>query len=481
MRLLPNFMRKKSLKDNKSNPDVVTEVKNYIDYALENLGAFGVQNNFEISIANAFNLYQECAPFFMVVDKIVGSYSEIPFRLFDKRNDKFIDDHPVLELLDNPNPESVEYNFKERLASLFLITGNSFLMATGRVNAPPLELYTLSPLYMTAVTADRNYFGFVPTRWQYNSNIETINFNADETASGVRYYNDDIRELYHLKRFNPINNQQSFFGMSKAYPLFREMESYTAGNINNASLLKNGARPSMAWVNNRGEELTEAQYERIVQEARKFSGADNAGATPILDGMDIKDIGQSNRDMQFKELQDTMLARIANVFGVPLALLLDSTMTLNNLQTARLHLDKDAVIPLAKRINEELTRFLLPRYEGSENLEFALDVSEIESLKPEVLTNAELMKQIGVNTINEIRTEMGYEPIEGGDVLPPSGNPMAPVMGATEDAENADQEVDDEVEAEDEDKSYQVFAEHMKAENLPDDEIKALWLLSKSK
>jgi len=452
----------------------LSEKKSFVQAALMQDQNSNGTKNFEISVRNAIDLYEKCAPFFMVVDKIVTSYSEIPFKLQNKKTKEFIDDHPVLDLLKNPNPENVACEFKESLASMFLITGNVFMMATGNINKEPLEVYQLSPRYLTAMTQAKNIFGFMPSTWQYSSsNFENIIFTADEVKTGIRYHNGNDKELFHMKKFNPKQNANSFFGMSKAYPLFMEMESYTTGNINNAALLKNGARPSMAWVNNRGEELTDDQWDRMQQEAKKYSGADNAGGTPILDGMDVKELGQSNRDMQFKELQDTMLARIANVFGVPLPLLLDSTMTLNNLQAARLHLDKDAVIPLAKKINENLTRFLLHRYKGSENLEFALDLTEIESLKPEVLLNAKVMTETKAITVNEIRAELGYGHIDGGDVLSIGADP----------SENDEDEDDEEESLSEDEKSFNIFKGMMiKQDNkLTVREMKALWLLSRNK
>lgn len=449
--------------------------KNY-DFLFDNYGGnYGANSNRSLSISNALLLYRECSPFYMVIDKIVNSYCEIPFTIFDKKNKKFIENHPVLDLLKTPNYNDTQTSFKESIASMFLITGNIFLLATGNVDRPILELFNLSPNFFTPISGVANVYTQSPDKWQYSNGI-TQDFFLDETINGYKYYNQDMsQELYHIRKFNPIQRYNSYFGMSKAYPLFQEMESYIAGNNNNSSLLKNGSRPSMAWVNNRGEELTEKQYERMQQEAKKFSGSDNAGRTPILDGMDIKEISNTNKDMQFKELQDSMLSRIANVYGVPLALLLDSTMTMNNLQTARLHLDKDAVIPLAKKINQELTKFLLPRYPDSENLEFSLDITEIESLKPEVLENALLMKNTGVNTINEIRVETGYQHLEvGGDVLTSSNNNSSFDLDSFDNQENSDN-------IEDDSKEYGFFYNNMKKENLKDDEIKSLWILSKVK
>ena len=472
-----NSSKNKQIKDLKNLNKQLQD--NFIKKNFVNLetfyGNYTNNNNYTLSIENAMKLYRECSPFFMVVEKIVNSYAEIPFKIYDTKNKEYLENHPALNLLNNPNYDCTEFEFKETLALNFLITGNTFLLCTGNIKKPPLEIFNMNPLFFQANSYGIDNINQIPKSWQYN-NMKTIKFYAQETIEGLKFYNGNDKELYHIKKYNPCQYANDFFGMSKAYPLFQEMESYIAGNNNNSALLKNGARPSSAWVNNRGEELTNTQYERIQQESKKFQGSDNTGRPLILDGLDYKEMSQNNKDMQFKELQDSMLSRIANVYGVPLALILDSTMTLNNLQTARLHLDKDAVIPLAKRINEELTKLILARYPDSENLKFNIDISTIESLKPEVLSNALLMKQINVNTPNEIRADIGYAPIDGGDELPNDPSPL----NMNDLINNTDQENNDN-DANDEEKQYQEFYSYMKTEQNTDEEIKALWILSNSK
>lgn len=455
---------------------------NYLKNYLNSLYSVANNSNYYLSLDRTLELYEQCSPFFMVIDKIVSAYISVPFVLKDTKTGEFITEHPVLDLLKNPSSGDTEYTFKEQLASSFLITGNCFLLATGNVNNPPLEVYNLSPRFFSTNGIVSNPYSFTPEVFRYSNYKSVINFTSQETLTGLRYYKDDIQELYHIKRFNALQSQTNVFGMSKGYPLMREIEQYVSGNINNISLLKRGARPSMAWVNNRGEELTEQQWERLTEEARKYSGSENAGGTPILDGMDAKELGQSNRDMQFKEMQESMITRIANVYGVPIALLVDSAMTLNNLQTARLLLDKDAVIPLAKRINEDLTRFLLPRYDDTENLEFSIDLTEVESLKPEVLANAQAMASLRVNTIDEIRTEIGYENLEeGGDELVGSVGSISFDDGEDERQDDQDSQQDqlsDENEEDEQEKAYQFFYKEMKNQKISDEEIKALWTLS---
>lgn len=441
-------------------------------FSIYDSGYFTGESQYNASVLTALRMYEQCAPLFMVIDKIVSAYINIPFRIKDNKTDEFIKDHPVLQLLNKPNSDESEFSFKESLASSFLITGNAFLIANGNINRQPIELYNSSARFFNPIIDGKTNINFTPSRYLYTAFNDSVTFKARDVIDGTRFYNEDIMELYHIKRYNAQYGNNNAFGMSKVYPLLREIEQYVSSNVNNIALLQNGSRMSMAWQNNRGEELTESQFERMKLEAEKYSGSQNAGKIPILDGMEVKEMGQTNRDMQFKEMQDAMISRIANVYGVPLALLLDSTMTLNNLQTARLHLDKDAVIPLANRINKELTRFLMPRYKNSENLEFAIDITQVESLKPEALSNAQIMAQTGVNTINEVRTEIGYEHTDDGDVLTSQQNSVN--IDDFLDGNNTD----DRDQEKEEKEAYSKFYATMKSENLDEGSIKALWLLT---
>ncbi len=386
----------------------------------------GVNNDLADFVA--IQMYMDAMPFFNAVDMRARNFAAIPIRVWDKSKDEFLDDHPVLELLQNPNADTTQLEFLYQYASYFDITGNAYLFAGGRVNAPPLELAT--------VPSQRTTFGFgnkfgilhVPDTITITSAGQGSSvFVATEVDGMIRFYEREDRELWHTRQFNPLRSSSNFRGMSRAKPIFLEIQQYLSGNNTNWSMLKRGTRLSMAWVNNRGEALTEIQWSRMQEEAQKYAGDLNAGGTPILDGMDVKTIQQTNREMEFKDLQEAMLSRISTVYGIPLALLLDKAMTLNNLETSMLQLFDNAVIPLTNYLYAEMTQFLLRRYKDSENLEFRFNEGDISALRLRIIETTERQAKIGVNTIDETRALLGDEALEtgGGTVLVPST--MVPV------------------------------------------------------
>lgn len=379
--------------------------------------------NADLSAFAAILLYKDVMPFSNAVDIRADGFSTIPPKLWDKSKKEFLDGGDPLELLAKPNADVSQIEFLEQCSSFYDITGNTFILATGRVDFPPIELAVVPP----------QSTGFGPTSRKFGIlhvpdaiSVATTGggrerfIAEDDRVLGLRFINKDRdKELWHVRTFNPLRSSNNFRGMSKARSIWLEMQQYSEGNKNNLSMLLRGMRPSGAWVNNRGEELTDTQWARLQEEAQKYSGSQNAGGTPILDGMDFKEFKLTNRDMQFKDLQEAMVTRISTKYRIPLPLLLSQSMTFNNLETSALQLFDGAIAPLATKFYSEFTRFLLPRYKGMEDIEFRYNENDIPALRLRKIETAKAQSEIQVNTVNEIRATIGYEGLEegGDDVL----------------------------------------------------------------
>lgn len=376
---------------------------------------------YDLSALAVIRMYKDCTPFFMAVDMRATHFSSIPIKIWDKKAKKFIEDHEVMGLLENPNGDTTQTEFLYGMSSFLDITGNSFLYAGGRIERPPLELATIAP-YNITFPGGGERFGIlnVPNQIQYTGyQGSTMRFVSEEdrNTNHIRFIDSRIRdkELWHVRTFNPTRSGNSFWGMSRGQPAWLEMQQYLSGNKTNWSMLKRGTRISMAWINNRGEELTEKQWQRVTEESQKYSGDENAGGTPVLDGMDVKPIQSTYKDMQFKDLQDSMFERTMGSYQIPIPLVSSETMTLDNLKTSMLQLYDRAVIPQAIYFYAELTRFLLSRYKNSENLMFTYSDTDITALMERNIAITKEKKDIGVSTIDELRADVGDEPLPSGE------------------------------------------------------------------
>lgn len=393
--------------------DLITHGQSFGDFLLAN-------GHNDLSAFIAIQMYRDAMPLFNAIDMRASAFSQIPIKVWDTKAREFVD-HDSLELLKQPNSDVSDIEFLEQISSYYDITGNNFIFAGGRLTKPPLELATVPPQNISFDTAQSN-FGIlhIPKAITVNTfRGGKERFTAEEDPTlGLRFVQNEDRELWHMRAFNPLRSGGNFWGMSRAKPIWFEIQQYLSGNNTNLSMLKRGTKLSLAWVNNRGEELTETQWSRLQEEALKYKGDMNTGGTPILDGMDVKTIQQTNRDMEYSTLQEAMLSRVSLVYRIPLALLLPKSMTLNNLETSMLLYFDNSVIPHTNRMYSELTRMLMPRYKNSENLEYRFLENDVSALQVRLIETAKRQAEIGVNTPDELRTIIGDEGLaEGGDVV----------------------------------------------------------------
>lgn len=393
---------------------------------------FGVTLTQALSPANgAYNaytamwVYSQCAPIYTAIDLITSHYVHIPPRLYDTKSEEFLpNNNNIIDLLESPNSCQGYHALITDLVTNYLVTGNAFLMVTYGARGKPIEMYSLSPIYMQAV-------GIVPDQpipslakeYLYSGFGYAKTFKYEE--DGCYLSSEGYSRLFHIKDF--VNNAayyQSHFGLSKIHIIFREAQLYSEGNLNNLSNIKRGMNGNTVLYNTdpNSEPLTEDQFSAMRNQIAEKSGSQNSGKTMILPvGFDIKSLGNNNRDMQYYEQHKTMIAAIARIYRIPLPLISEDSMTYSNFDTAKALLIRNAVLPLSHIINETLTSALLDNTNQEAGTVITINESDIPELRKEEVDISISKRSTGAVTINELRETMGYAPIEGGDVLPNQG------------------------------------------------------------
>src|SRR5690606_36614449 len=97
--------------------------------------------------------YKNNAYVYRCVNLISMACGGIPWLLYRKRerNKRELDDHPLLKLMERPNPQQGDTKFIENVIAYLLLAGNSYIERVGPKNGPPKELYTLRPDRMLVV------------------------------------------------------------------------------------------------------------------------------------------------------------------------------------------------------------------------------------------------------------------------------------------------------------------------------------------
>lgn len=345
---------------------------------------------------------------FSAINLVATNCSQVKFSLFN--GDTPVDSHPVLDLLNNPNPMSGRADFIYSAVAHRLLSGNSYINAVGKGigqdgTAPsydylPVELWVNRPDRYKVLQGTVAPVG----GYEYKLNGIAKVFPADQ-ASGKS-------NVLHWKTFHPTSD---YYGLSPIEAAAVGIDIYNESLEWNKAFFDNGARPSGALMWKGEGNLDDDTYSKLKKEVEEiYSGKSNNGRPMVLGQFDWKQFSLSPKDMDFIQAKDTTAKDIARAFGVPPILLnIGSDSTFANQAEARLALWEDTVIPTMGSFISELNRWLTPRY--GDGLTIKADLSDIYALEIKRQRQWERAEGAAFLTINEKRSLVGYSEVEGGD------------------------------------------------------------------
>jgi HK97 family phage portal protein len=300
-------------------------------------------------------------------------------------------DHPLLTLLARPNPHQSGGEMLEAVYAYLQTAGNAYLnavVADGEVQG----LYCLRPDRMKVVAGRDGW----PAAYAYTAGGKTVQLAQDAAP---------VPSVLHMALFHPMDDH---YGMAPLAAAQTSLDIHNASAAWNKALLDNAARPSGALVYTAGGNLTQDQFERLKEELEQgFSGAANAGRPMLLEGgLDWKTLALSPRDMDFIEARHAAARDIALAFGVPPMLLgIPGDNTYSNLAEANRAFWRQTIVPLVRRVADDLSNWLSPAFGGAT---LAPDFDDVEALAEdraalwarvgtaEFLSDAEKREMLGI-------------------------------------------------------------------------------------
>ncbi len=350
------------------------------------------------------------------IEKLATPLTAIDLKAYVKdKNGKLVEkpNHPILQLLERPNPTTTRGEFIGDLARYFLIAGNTYVYGAGIDAAqtkpkPPKELYLYRPNCIKVVAGD----SILPKAYEYRlKNNTTITYPVNPLTG--------MSAIMHKKTFNPLD---PWLGLSPMVAAAFGIDVLNEGQRWNLRLLQNEGRPSGAMVvkNSDGKvaELTDEQYRRIKEQIdQQISGSNNAGRPLLLEGgLEWQEMGMTAKDMDHEKNMNKAARDIALTYGVPAQLLgIPGDTTYSNVSEAKLSLWTDSILPLLDSILTSLNNWLAPMYGDGVILWY--DEEMIPALEPLRKQKADRIEASTSLRINEKRQAMGYEDVPGGDVL----------------------------------------------------------------
>lgn len=360
--------------------------------------------------------YQQSEVVASVIDKIAKEVEMVkPVVLTE--DGQYDDRDPILDILRRPNGFETRDEFIGQLVRHYLITGDCHVYAEGAINRPPIKLYAIKP---QSISITSNNFDFYPQIYVVDNGKGRGNYLRDDTTGVERFFDGPLREIYQIKGFT--SRTDSTFSDSPLLALRQEVQQQLSGRMHNLKLIENGGRLSLI-ATFKGHMSRDQQNTAIQTLQETLGGPQNAGKIAISfagpDGAEYNEMGSSNKDMDFVNLDILSRNAIARRYDVPLQIVSTDSSTFNNMETAVSMLYRSAVLPIFNKIYGGLSKMLLPRYgvDPNSRTRVTFNPEDIEALRVSHLD--ELIKKHAMSalTTNEIRDQISLDPIEGGDTI----------------------------------------------------------------
>ena len=355
--------------------------------------------------------YLKNAIVYRCVNEISKGASAVPFIV--KFGDQILENHPLIDLLNRPNPLLSYSEFFNSLYGYLLLSGNSYVLKVGADNGPPNELHQLRPDRITIKGNGKA----IPENYEYkiNGRVEAM-YPVDQDTG--------YSELKHVKLWNPLDD---YYGCSPLAAAASEVDQHNMSSSHNVNLLNNGARPSGAVIfkpkDDQGfsTQLTESQRQQLLTDLNnRFTGSGNAGRPLLLEGdFDWREMSLSPKDMDFLNLKHKSATDIAMCFGVPSQLVgVPDAQTYANVAEARLALYEETIIPYLRKVASDMNEWLVPMFGDNLTLEFDVDgIPALSERRRRTYENVTSAVREGIMSRNEAREIIGLDPVDGADGL----------------------------------------------------------------
>jgi HK97 family phage portal protein len=316
-----------------------------------------------------------------------------------------VDNHPFLEVMENPNPLMTGRELRAEEYGYLLATGNSIEYAavpgSGARATQPRQLWNIpSPCVKPVMSGDRlkPISGYAVT-YNYQNEIP-------------------ISQITHVKYFNLIgeneNYENSFWGLSPFRSFTNQASQKRYADVAQGSLFANMGPSGIISGNRVGQgdrtpELTEVQAGDMLDKfVQNHTGVYNGGGI-VVTPSDVKwqQIGLSPVDLQILEFNKDLERQIANILGYP-SQLLNPDGTLANSDSGDVRVVTNCILPLLRKTDDIRTRKIREWY-GDNSLVYLSDTDVYPELEADKKELVGWMRSAGVFTQEEIRTALGYE------------------------------------------------------------------------
>lgn len=342
------------------------------------------------------------------LDWINRNATSVPLELWYKTRrgaEVRIDNHPLLDLLCNPNPVYSGNALMQAAITDIICVGNGFWALVPNYGGTVGELYWLDGRYMSPD---------FPT----DGSIYLNSWKYIPASTGKPEIFDPSTIIDFKRGLDPWNDRLGYsplLACCREIALINMMAGYTA------SILKNIGVTNLVMAPMGEVPMSPDQAAALKYEIMQAIGLDNKG-TPLVIRQPIKteNIGTKPSELMMPEIDSGAVSRICSALGLsPMLLgLPDDSRTYTNYRESQRAAWINSIIPLHELLKTSIEKKLLPIYDPSGRFHLRWNYSNVEALsddKKELSEMASKLYDIGIATLNEAREMMKLEPREDGD------------------------------------------------------------------
>ncbi len=324
---------------------------------------------------------------------------ECPIILVNEKGESVVN-HPVLALMNKPNPMQSWEKFLTQMIGSHDIAGEGDVLKIGIGQS--VELWPLRPDWLEITTFSMG----LPV---------TCSYTPSDTyeESTVKQY--QFSELMIWAEYNPLFRWR---GLSPLYSAAYSIDTLNEYAKSNKAMLENGMTPSgVLWTDS---EVSDTSFNRLQEQFNgKYAGAKNSGKPMILDGgLKWQGMSFSPRDMEFVGGKRLSQLDVCQVLRVPPQIIgIEGSQTFANYEQARAAFYEDEVIPMVNGLLSELLGFLRKDFKIPPTYKLIVDTDGITALEPRRAERNKVIDGLTSLKVDEKRAAMGYQSTEGGDVI----------------------------------------------------------------
>lgn len=331
---------------------------------------------------------------FRAVTLIANTISSLPFHVVavdDADNKRITKAHPAYNLIRHePSPMYSQFGFWQAMLIHALTIGDGLAYIMRRSDGSIEEIRLIDPT------------------------LATLQIDGSDLYYKVSGMPDLIysRDMIHITgpSWNGIQGIDIIF-------MHRNAVSQAMANDNMLTeFYKNGAM--LSGVLKHPQRLTQEKVDAYASSFKKaFQGRSNAGGVPVLHGgMEFQQIQLSPVQAGNAEAKNLTIKDIGRIYGVPGFMIGDmDAATLNNFEQGLLLFKTMTIMPMVRRIEQELNRKV---FRASERWDTQVMIDMDQLSLADLQSKSDYIKTLfntGTATINELRKELNMEPVAGGD------------------------------------------------------------------